>query len=124
SFVLKSVDDANQICAHVESRIIEYSKTKNKADATIVVGGGGLTGVELIGEFVDTLPEVCRKHGVDFKELSLNLVEAMPSILPIFPPELIDRAQSSLAARGVNFITGMPITEVKETTVYLKDGST
>lgn len=124
SFVLKSVEDANRIQAHVEDRIREYSKTKNKADAVIVVGGGGLTGVELVGEFVDTLPGVCRQYGVAFEELSIICVEAMPSILPMFPPELIERAQTSLEARGVTFLTNLPITEVNGSTVSLKDGST
>lgn len=123
SFVLKSVEDANKIQAHVEERIRAYSQTKDKADATIVVGGGGLTGVELVGEFVDTLPSVCKKYGVAFEELSIICVEAMPSILPMFPQELIDRAQSSLEARGVKFLTNLPITEVNSTTVSLKDGS-
>jgi NADH dehydrogenase len=124
SFVLKSVNDANKLREHVETRIAEYSRTKNKADATFVVGGGGLTGIELVGEFADVMPTLCRKYGVDPKDISLYCVEAMPSILPGFPPELIDRAQKSLEARGVTFLTGLPITEVKGSTVSLKDGST
>jgi len=124
SFILKSVDDANRIYAHVISRIQEYAKTKNKADATIVIGGGGLTGVELVGEFADMLPEWCRQYGVDFKEISLYCVEAMPTILPMLPADLIARAKESLAARGVQFLTGVPITEVKGNTVVLKDGRT
>jgi NADH dehydrogenase len=124
SFILKSVDDANRLRAHVESRIEEYAKTKNKADATFVVGGGGLTGVELVGEFADMLPELCGKKGVDIKEISLYCVEAVPSILPGFAPELVERAQTSLQNRGVQFMTGVPITEMKKTTVTLKDGTT
>lgn len=44
--VLKSAADANKVFQHVEDRVREYSKTKNEADATILIGGGGLTGVE------------------------------------------------------------------------------
>jgi len=124
SFTLKSVADANRLFAHVEARIAEYSKTKNKADATFVIGGGGLTGVELVGELADELPGICRKNGVDFADISLYLVEAMPSILPMFSPDLIARAQDSLEKRGVEFLTGLPITEMSKTTVSLKDGRT
>ncbi|MGC4377279.1 NAD(P)/FAD-dependent oxidoreductase [Fictibacillus sp. Mic-4] len=123
SFVLKSVDDANRIRAHVESCIQEYSKTKNKADATFVVGGGGLTGIELIGEFADEIPALCKKYGVSFDEISLYVVEAAPTILPGFPEDLVERAQTSLGARGVKFITGVPVTKMEATTVELKDGS-
>jgi len=124
SFILKSVNDANRLRAHVESRIAEYSKTKNKADATIVVGGGGLTGVELFGEYADMKSELARKYGIDPQEITLYCVEAAPSILPGFPAELVDRATTSLQKRGVNFLTGLPITKMDGTTVELKDGST
>jgi len=122
SFVLKSVADANRIFKHVEERIRQYSKTKDKADATFVIGGGGLTGVELVGELADELPAICRKNGVDFEDISLYVVEAMPNILPMFSPELIARAASSLEARGVEFLTSLAITEVNGNAVTLKDG--
>lgn len=124
SLTLKSVADANRIYAHVEERIREYKKSNNKADATFVIGGGGLTGVELVGELADELPGMCAKIGVDFADVSLYLVEAMPSILPIFSAELIERATTSLEKRGVQFLTGLAITEVKGSTVSLKDGRT
>ncbi|MEK3912209.1 NAD(P)/FAD-dependent oxidoreductase [Paenibacillus sp. FSL H7-0331] len=124
SFTLKSVADANRLFAHVEQSIRNYSSTNNKADATFVIGGGGLTGVELVGELADELPAICRKYGVDFADVSLYLVEAMPSILPIFSAELIERATISLQNRGVEFLTGLAITEVNGPTVSLKDGRT
>ncbi|KZE74843.1 pyridine nucleotide-disulfide oxidoreductase [Paenibacillus elgii] len=123
SFVLKSVNDANRLRAHVEARIDEYSRTKNKADATFVVGGGGLTGIELVGEFADMLPKLCRSKGVDFNDISLYTVEAGPSILAGFAQELVERAQTSLEKRGVKFLTGVAITEMQENMVFLKDGS-
>ncbi|MFC3884810.1 NAD(P)/FAD-dependent oxidoreductase [Bacillus songklensis] len=124
SFILKSVDDANRLREHVESCIGEYSQTKNKADGTIVVGGGGLTGIELVGEFADLMPQLCRKYGVDHKEISLYCVEAAPTVLPGFPAELVERAQTSLSARGVEFITGTPVTKMEPFAVELKDGRT
>lgn len=124
SMVLKSVADANRIRKHVEARLDAYKASGNKADATIVVGGGGLTGVELVGEFADKLPEVCKSKGIDFKDISLYCVEAGPAVLPIFPKVLIERAVSSLEKRGVTFITGVAITEATKTAVSLKDGNT
>ncbi|TBL76633.1 NAD(P)/FAD-dependent oxidoreductase [Paenibacillus thalictri] len=124
SFILKSVNDANRIRAHVEACLDAYKVSKNKADATIVVGGGGLTGIELVGEFADKLPELCRSKGIDFNDISLYCVEAAPSVLMGFPQELIDRAVSSLSKRGVEFITNVAITEMTKTAVTLKDGRT
>ncbi|WP_219835017.1 NAD(P)/FAD-dependent oxidoreductase [Paenibacillus sp. R14(2021)] len=124
SLTLKSVVDANRVFNHVKDRIKAYTASKNKADATFVIGGGGLTGVELVGELADELPGICRQYGVDFADVSISLVEAMPTILPIFSPDLIERAVASLEKRGVEFLTGLAITEVNGNVVTLKDGRT
>ena len=124
SMVLKSVDDANRIYKHIESKIAAYATSKNPQDATIVIGGGGLTGVELVGEIVDHFPTVARKYGVDFNELNIKLVEAGPKILPVLPDDLIGRATESLAKRGVEFLTDLPVTGVEGNKISLKDGST
>jgi NADH:ubiquinone reductase (H+-translocating) len=122
SMVLKSADDANKIYQHIEERIAEYAKTKNEADATILIGGGGLTGVELVGEIADMMPKLARGYGVDPKEVKLLLVEAGPKILPVLPAPLIERATASLEARGVQFLTGLPVTNVEGNVIDLKDG--
>ncbi|SDW98683.1 NAD(P)/FAD-dependent oxidoreductase [Paenibacillus sp. CF384] len=122
SLSLKSVADAHRINTHIHERISEYARTKNKADATFIIGGGGLTGVEVIGELVDELPGICRKYNVDYADVSLFLVEAGPAILKGFPAELVQRATESLEKRGVQLLTGLAVTEVNGATVSLKDG--
>ena len=122
SMVLKSADDANKIYQHIEEQIAEYAKTKNEADATILIGGGGLTGVELVGEIADMMPKLARSYGVNPKEVKLLLVEAGPKILPVLPAHLIERATASLEARGVQFLTGLPVTNVDGNVIDLKDG--
>lgn len=122
SMVLKSAADANKIHGHIEDRIREYAKTGNEADATILIGGGGLTGVELVGEIADVLPKLTKRNGVDQKAIKLLLVEAGPKILPVLPDHLIERATSSLAARGVQFLTGLAVTNVEGNAIDLKDG--
>ncbi|WP_338451717.1 NAD(P)/FAD-dependent oxidoreductase [Niallia oryzisoli] len=123
SMVLKSVDDANQIRNHIEDRIREYAKTKNEADATILIGGGGLTGIELVGELADNLPKIAKGYGINPKDIKLKLVEAGPKVLPVLPDHLIERAVESLEARGVEFLTGLPVTNVQGNVIDLKDGS-
>lgn len=124
SMVLKSVEDATNIYNHIVGKIREYAKTKNEADATIVIGGGGLTGVELVGEIVDHMPKIAKDYGVDPKALKIKLVEAGPKILPVLPEHLIERATASLEARGVEFLMGLPVTNVSGNEISLKDGRT
>ena len=98
-------------------------KRKNEADATIVIGGGGLTGVELVGELVDLMPELAQKYGVDLDEIKIKLVEGMPKILPVLPDPLIEYATESLEKRGVEFLTGLFVTGVEGNVIELKDGT-
>lgn len=123
SMVLKSAADANKIHAHIEDRIRTYAKSKNEADATILIGGGGLTGVELVGEIADKIPTLAKKYGIDASEVKLLLAEAGPKILPVLPDVLIERATKSLEKRGVKFLTGIPVTNVDGNIIELKDGS-
>ncbi|MEK5032837.1 NAD(P)/FAD-dependent oxidoreductase [Paenibacillus sp. FSL R7-0302] len=122
SMVLKSAADALRIRRHIEDRIRDYSKTRNAADATILIGGGGLTGVELVGEIADILPKLTKQYGVNPAEIKLLLVEAGPKILPVLPDHLIERATASLEKRGVQFLTGLPVTKVSDNMIDLKDG--
>ena len=52
--------------------------------ATVVVGGGGATGVELAGELAEILPEVASGHGLVLHRPAVQLVEAGPTILACF----------------------------------------
>ncbi|TKD72177.1 NAD(P)/FAD-dependent oxidoreductase [Pseudalkalibacillus hwajinpoensis] len=122
SMVLKSAEDANKIRTHVEECIKRFAETGDEADATILIGGGGLTGTELVGELADELPKMTRKYGVDRDKIKLMLVEAMPKILPMLPDELINRAMTSLEKRGVTFLTDLPVTNVDGNVIELKDG--
>lgn len=123
SMVLKSVEDAKRIYRHVEERIKEYAVNKKPEDATILIGGGGLTGIELVGELADELPQLTKKYGIQRDEIKLMLVEAAPKVLPVLPDPLIERAMESLSKRGVTFLTNLPVTNVEGNVVSLKDGS-
>lgn len=123
SMTLKSVDEAKRVYAHIQARLDAYAKSKDEKDAAIVVGGGGLTGIELTGEIADKLQEWCEAKGINRSEIKLYNIEAGPTILAGFPAELLERAKASLQNRGVNLIMGVAVTEVQGTKVMLKDGS-
>lgn len=122
SFTLNSVEDANRIRKHIKGRIEAYRNTKDAADMTIVVGGGGLTGVELVGELADMLPKWCAGMGVNSQDVQLYNIESSPTILQGFEAGLVTRAQTSLKKRGVHFINGAPLTEVEGNRILLKGG--
>ncbi len=122
SLTLKSANEANQIRSHILAKFDQYKLRRQPEDAAIVIGGGGLTGVELVGELADRMPIWCKERGIQMGDISLYCIEAAPNILPGFESELVDRARSSLTARGVTFITGMHIAEYTGELVRLRDG--
>ena len=93
----------------IEKNFINYKTSKDKNDLSILVGCAGFTGVEFLGELVETLPVLCKTHGIDYNDVKITCVEAMPSMLPMFSDELTQYAVDFLEARGVEFMLGNPI---------------
>ncbi|ADG05814.1 NAD(P)/FAD-dependent oxidoreductase [Kyrpidia tusciae] len=119
---LKSVDEARLIRTHIERCFAEYPLDPRPELLTFVVGGAGLTGIELVGEIADWLPRLCEESNIPREQVTLYNVEAMPSILPGFEPDLVAKAEEVLKAKGVIFKVGSPIVQVEPGVVHLKDG--
>jgi len=87
----------------------------------VVVVGGGPTGVELSGEVHDFLEEDLRSW---YPELSNNirisLVEALPSVLPMFSKKLIDYTESTFKEAKIDILTKTMVKEIKEKSVMLQ----
>lgn len=90
-----------------------------KAKLSFFVAGGGFTGVELAGELGEWKPKLCKHYGIDPKEVSIRLVEALPKILINLPDPLIDKAVAKLNALGIDVLTNAKILKVKSNSVYL-----
>ena len=90
--------------------------------ATVVVGGGGATGVELAGELAEMLPEVASGHGLAPDRPAVLLVEAGPTILAGSSPQLIDNATRILSDLGVQVRTNAMVAAATEEGFELKGG--
>ena len=104
----------------IEKNFINYKTSKDPKDLSILVGGAGFTGVEFLGELVETLPELCKIHGIDYNDVKITCVEAMPSMLPMFSDELTQYAVDFLESRGVEFMLGTAITAANENGFVVK----
>ena len=93
ALTFKTVADALVLRNHLIERL-ERADAARDAGAptsclTVVVVGGGLVGVELLGELTAFADDVVRYYpSVRRDELRFRLVEAGPRILPELPPEL------------------------------------
>lgn len=124
---LKSVEDARRIRKRFllafERAEWEEDEAARQALLTLVVIGGGPTGVELAG----VLPEMCRVafkpdfRRIDTAKVRVILLEGGPRILPAFPESLSDRALRDLQRLGVEVRTNTMVTDITQHGVHVGD---
>jgi len=121
-----SASDAEQVWAAVSTALaaaaVATDPGRQRRLATIVVGGGGATGVELAGELAEILPKVAGRHGLAPDRPAVWLVEAGPTLLAGSSPQLIDKATRILSDLGVQVRTNAAIAAATEEGFRLTDG--
>ena len=93
---------------------------------TIVIVGGGPTGVELAGSFAELARTVLKRdfRRIDPAQARIILIEATPTILSHLPSELIESATRQLQKLGVQVRTSTRVKAIRETEVELENGET
>lgn len=125
AFTIGNINSARLIRDHIEYNFAMYhnEKEKNQGRLNIVVGGGGFTGIEFVGELANRIPELCEEYDIDKALVRIINVEGSSSVLPGFDPQLVEYAMNSLESRGVEIVTGAMLKECKpDSIVYEKDG--
>jgi NADH dehydrogenase len=125
---LKTLEDALRIRSRV---LLAFEKAENEADTaehdrlmTIVVVGGGPTGVELAGSFAELTRSVLSHdfRRIDPTQARILLLEGGPRILSHLPPDLSASAQRQLEALGVQVRTDTQVKSIQDRTVELANG--
>ncbi|MDR6999589.1 NAD(P)/FAD-dependent oxidoreductase [Neobacillus niacini] len=124
AFGITSVNSSRQLREHIEYQFATYNMEEEKNDnrLSIVVGGAGFTGIEFLGELTNRIPELCHEYDVDFQKVRITCVEAAPTVLPGFDPELVKYAVSQLERRGVEFLIGTAIKEATPEGIFVGKG--
>lgn len=113
AFSIEDIESSQLIREHIEYQFAKYKNEENPDEGSlnILVGGGGFTGIEFVGELAEQIPKLCKKYDIDRSKARIINVEAAPSILPMFDKELVAYGKKSLEDRGVEFMIGAPISE-------------
>ncbi|EGO2633499.1 NAD(P)/FAD-dependent oxidoreductase [Enterococcus faecalis] len=126
-FTLWSFDDAVKIRHHIEATVakaaIEPDAEVRKAMLTFVVCGSGFTGIEMVGELIDWKDRLAKDAKIDSDEITLMVVEAMPTILNMLSRNDAAKAERYLEKKNVQLLLNSPIVEVAADHIKLKDGS-
>ena len=125
---LKTLDDALRIRSHI---LLAFEKAENETDSTehdklmtIVIVGGGPTGVELAGSFAELTRTVLNRdfRRIDPTQARIILIEGSPRVLSHLPPELSASAQRQLENLGVQVRTSTSVKNIRDGEVELANG--
>jgi NADH:ubiquinone reductase (H+-translocating) len=125
---LKTLGDALALREQVLAAFERAAEARNDEDRarllTVVLIGGGPTGVEMAGSIAELARDtLARDYDIQRVRARIILVEAGPRILPAFTPDLSDNASAALAALGVEVRTGTRVTGIEPGRVQLHDGT-
>jgi NADH dehydrogenase len=125
---LKSLGDAIKIRSRV---LLAFENAENATDPalreplmTIVIVGGGPTGVELAGAFAELARTVLKRdfRRIDPTHARIILIEASPSVLGHFPEDLCASARRQLEHLGVQVRTSTRVKAIREGQLELEGG--
>ena len=130
SYAMKTLQEAIALRGHI---IHEFERAARKSapeerearhrHLNFVIVGGGATGIEMAGALMELI-EIFKKefHTIDFSEVSVTLLEAMGSVLPMVPPDLQQHTIDVLRKKGVDVRLNTAVTEYDGNDLTLNNG--
>ena len=120
ALMLKSVANARQIRGHLELTLSALKSTTRSTPYPIVIGGAGITGVELAAELSEGLKGLTRDYDLKRDALKIMLIEAASTVLPGFDRKTVDEAMRVLMELGIDVRTSTSIERVEADRVVVK----
>lgn len=123
AMTIRSINSVRLIRQHIEYQFALYKTDESRKDRlNFVVGGAGFSGIEFVAELADRIPQLCKDYDVDPNLVNIYNVEAAPTALPGFDPELVEYAMNVLRKKNVQFKIGVAIKECTPDGVLLATG--
>jgi NADH:ubiquinone reductase (H+-translocating) len=126
AFTFKTMADAlvlrNHLIERLERADAETDPEARRRLLTVVVIGGGLVGVELLGELTALADDILRYYPrISRDEMRFHLFEAGRRILPEIDEKLADAATRVLRERGASIRAATPVRAIEPDAVVLDD---
>lgn len=126
SISMKTLDDARRVMTVAQRNVERAARTADAAERkrllSVVVAGGGYTGVETIAAVNDLVRDTAKRHGIAASELSLTLVEPGKRLMTEMPESLGDYGQKQLEKAGIRVLLGIGVKTVQADSLTLTNG--
>lgn len=127
ALTLRNLADAhelrNKIIRRLEHADVTTDPVIKQRLLTFVVGGGGFSGVETIGEISEMIQRTLRFYpNIDKADIRAVLVQAGDRLLPELPEKLGRYAERILAQRDVRIVLDTRVASVTANAVFLSTG--
>jgi NADH dehydrogenase len=122
--IAEVLDLRNSLLMNFENALTAQSDEERDMLMSIVIIGGGPSGVEIAGALAEMNKYVLKKDYPEFKEIraKIYLIEAVDRVLSAMTQKSSDKARGFLEKMGVQVLTGTKATGCDEKTVYLDSG--
>jgi NADH dehydrogenase len=128
SVTMKTLEDARRVMTVAQRNVERASKTADRAERkrllTVVVAGGGYTGVETIASVNDLVRDTAKRHGIAASELAITLVEPGKGLMTEMPETLGEYGKKKLEEDGIRVLLGVGVQSVKGDGLTLTNGET
>jgi len=120
---MKNIHEALTIRSEIMRRFEDLARFEDDTRFSIVVVGGGPTGVEMAGSLAELVNGPLRRdHFHASKHIDIYLLEAGPRLLPMFTPGLSEKTMRQLENLGVKVMVNTAVKEVEWRKTSLANG--
>ncbi|HYF69264.1 MAG TPA: NAD(P)/FAD-dependent oxidoreductase [Ohtaekwangia sp.] len=127
---LKGIGDAlhlrNELIRVLESASQEKDLTERRKKLTVVIAGGGPTGVEVAGMLAEMKESIIKREYPELKNetLSVYVIDGAPVLLTAMSDKTHTAAYKILKRIGVNIVLNAQVLRYEDDVVYLSNGQT
>lgn len=123
TYGVKVLDRAYELKSKFEKIIYKKIRHSGNTEFNVVIGGAGLSGVEIAAEMAYMSKKITKSSGKKYSDISITLIEAYDSILNGMDQYIIKHTVKRLNSLGIKVMTKSFISTVEKEKIILENGS-